>query len=178
MFSQKLWVLRQPTPVFLPGETHGQRSLVGYTPQSMGSWRVGHDWVTNTCTFHSQVPVKPGCAGGAWGCWGCTCFRTSLGGGRGGPVLWAPLPSSFFPKPCLTQHHVDGWREASVAPTACGSSWRLLPNAGHGFPQSPKCLAAAGQWLPRWQQVLRPPCSMKELLPLVSGPGGCGHPGV
>ena len=28
----------QPTPVFLPGEFHGQRSL-----QSMGSQRVGHD---------------------------------------------------------------------------------------------------------------------------------------
>ena len=23
----------QPTPVFLPGESHGQRSLVGYRPQ-------------------------------------------------------------------------------------------------------------------------------------------------
>ena len=23
----------QPTPVFSPGETHGQRSLVGYSPQ-------------------------------------------------------------------------------------------------------------------------------------------------
>ena len=23
---------RQPTPVFLPGELHGQRSLVGYSP--------------------------------------------------------------------------------------------------------------------------------------------------
>ena len=23
----------QPTPVFLPGESHGQRSLVGYGPQ-------------------------------------------------------------------------------------------------------------------------------------------------
>ena len=31
----------EPTPVFLPGESHGQRSLVGY-----GSWahRVRHDW--------------------------------------------------------------------------------------------------------------------------------------
>ena len=30
----------QPTPVFLPGKSHGQRSLVGYSP-----WggRVGHD---------------------------------------------------------------------------------------------------------------------------------------
>ena len=24
---------RQPTPVFLPGESHGQRSLEGYSPQ-------------------------------------------------------------------------------------------------------------------------------------------------
>ena len=24
---------RQPTPVFLPGKSHGQRSLVGYSPQ-------------------------------------------------------------------------------------------------------------------------------------------------
>ena len=24
----------QPTPVFLPGEPHGQRSLVGYSPES------------------------------------------------------------------------------------------------------------------------------------------------
>ena len=25
--------VRQPTPVFLPGESHGQRSLEGYSPQ-------------------------------------------------------------------------------------------------------------------------------------------------
>ena len=37
----------QPTPVFLPGESHGQRSLVGY----MRLHRVGHDWMTNTFTF-------------------------------------------------------------------------------------------------------------------------------
>ena len=45
-----LWVKKipgrrkwQPTPVFLPGESHGQRSLVVYSP--WGSQRVGHDWV-------------------------------------------------------------------------------------------------------------------------------------
>ena len=31
-----------PTPVFLPGEFHGQRSLVSYI-QSMGSQRIRHD---------------------------------------------------------------------------------------------------------------------------------------
>ena len=33
----------QPTPVFLPGESHGQRSLASMGSQSMGSQRVGHD---------------------------------------------------------------------------------------------------------------------------------------
>ena len=32
----------QPTPVFLPGESHGQRSLVGY--KSTEWHRGGHDW--------------------------------------------------------------------------------------------------------------------------------------
>ena len=31
----------QPTPVFLPGESHGWRSLVGCSPRG---YRVGHDW--------------------------------------------------------------------------------------------------------------------------------------
>ena len=36
----------QPTPVFLPGEFHRQRSLTGY---SLWGSRVGHDWANNTC---------------------------------------------------------------------------------------------------------------------------------
>ena len=35
----------QLTPVFSPGEFHGQRSLVGYN--SRGEKRVGHDWESN-----------------------------------------------------------------------------------------------------------------------------------
>ena len=38
----------QPTPVVLPEEFHGQRSLVGYIP--WGLQRVGNDWVTNAHT--------------------------------------------------------------------------------------------------------------------------------
>ena len=37
------------TPVFLPGEFHGQRSLAEYSPWCC---RVGHDCTTNTFTFH------------------------------------------------------------------------------------------------------------------------------
>ena len=40
-----LWSRKwQPTPVFLPGKSHEQRSLVGYSP--WGHKRVGHDLVT------------------------------------------------------------------------------------------------------------------------------------
>ena len=34
----------QPTPAFLPGKSHGQRSLVDYSP--WGSQRGRHDWPT------------------------------------------------------------------------------------------------------------------------------------
>ena len=46
-----LWVTKilwrrkwQPTPIFLPGKSHGQRSLVGYSP--CGCKRVGDDLAT------------------------------------------------------------------------------------------------------------------------------------
>ena len=45
----------QPTPVFLPGEFQGQRSLWGL--HSMGWPRVGPEWATNT--FHFQVNIYP-----------------------------------------------------------------------------------------------------------------------
>ena len=38
-----------PTPVLLPGKSHGQRSLVGCSP--CGRLRVGHDWVTSLSLF-------------------------------------------------------------------------------------------------------------------------------
>ena len=38
----------QPTPVFLPGKSHGQRSLVGYSPWGC---RVRHDWATSLSFF-------------------------------------------------------------------------------------------------------------------------------
>ena len=45
----------QPTSVFLPGEFHGQRCLVGYSPWSP---RVKHNWVTNTFTFSCGLMIK------------------------------------------------------------------------------------------------------------------------
>ena len=39
----------QPTPVFLPGKSHGQRSLAGYSPWSC---RVRHDLAIKPPTTH------------------------------------------------------------------------------------------------------------------------------
>ena len=38
----------QPTPVFLPGESHGQRSLVGYSP-----WCLKESDMMSTCAYNS-----------------------------------------------------------------------------------------------------------------------------
>ena len=46
----------QPTPVFLPGEFHGQRSLAG--SKWVGWQRVGHDWVTNACDCRPTAKYK------------------------------------------------------------------------------------------------------------------------
>ena len=43
-------------PVFLSGESHGQRSLVGYS--LWGSQRVRHDWATFTLEWKQFIYVK------------------------------------------------------------------------------------------------------------------------
>ena len=52
----------QPTPVFLPGKFHGQRSLASYS--SSGPKRVRHDWATkqqyqaHICVMASTLSIK------------------------------------------------------------------------------------------------------------------------
>ena len=57
---RKEWL---PTPVFMPGESHGQRSLVGYS-SCMGSQRVRHNWQSD---FHFLFILN----------WGFTFFKRS-----------------------------------------------------------------------------------------------------
>ena len=63
-----------PTPVLLPGKSHGQRSLVGCS--QWGRW-VGHDWATSLWLFTLCIgegngnPLQYSCLenprdGGAW----------------------------------------------------------------------------------------------------------------
>ena len=74
----------QPTPVLLPGESHGQRSLVGHSPWGH---RVRHDWATSlSCTGEGNGnPLQCSCLenprdGGAWwaAIYGVTQSRTRL----------------------------------------------------------------------------------------------------
>ena len=65
---RKAW---RPTPVSLPGESHGQRSVVGYSPWGH---RVRYDWVTNTHTQthrHIMFPILFLFKGGIVGCINC-----------------------------------------------------------------------------------------------------------
>ena len=53
--TKQVWSRKwQPTPVFLPGEPNGQRSLVGCTPRGRS---VRHDWETE----QSQFKVNSDC---------------------------------------------------------------------------------------------------------------------
>ena len=49
-----------PTPVFFPGEFHGQKSLVGY---SSWSCRIRHDWVTSSHSLYLTVCDPMDCTG-------------------------------------------------------------------------------------------------------------------
>ena len=52
----------QLTPVFLPGESHGQRSLAGYSPQGHTEWDTTEQLSTHrykeTGTFDEEVSLS------------------------------------------------------------------------------------------------------------------------
>ena len=51
--------LQQPTPVFLCGESHGQRSLVGYSPWGRKEWDTTEQ-LTHTQNSVTSVPYRGG----------------------------------------------------------------------------------------------------------------------
>jgi len=86
LIANDIWSWRRqwhPTPVLLPGKSHGWRSLVGFSP--WGRW-VGHDWVTSLSLFTFMhwrrkwqptpvfLPGESQGRGSLVGCclWGCT----------------------------------------------------------------------------------------------------------
>ena len=111
-FDSRVWkILRrrawQPTLVFLPGESHGQRNLVGYSPWGC---RVRHYSVTNTFTSlsyidfpDSSVGKEPTCNTGDPG--SIPVLERSAGEGIGYPLQysWASLVAQLVKSPPAMQ---------------------------------------------------------------------------
>ena len=79
----------QPTPVFLPGESHGHRSLAGYSP--WGHKRVHTTWWLNDNIITGSVLRRS-----EWGMmlplWADGVWRTRFLGQSAGVWGWAPCP--------------------------------------------------------------------------------------
>ena len=55
MYTQEWWRRKwRRTPIFLPGESHGQRSLAVYSSWSCKSWTCLGDWTTTTQEWSCQ----------------------------------------------------------------------------------------------------------------------------
>ena len=65
---------QQPTPVFLPGEFHGQRSLVGYSALGRKS-RTPLKWLsTYSCMSNRSCTLGQPGKGECWVCFSCQMF--------------------------------------------------------------------------------------------------------
>ena len=77
MLQRRKWL---PTPVFLPGNSHGQRSLESYSP---GLLRVGHDLMTKITRVSNNYLALGTCAEP----WDITLSKTDMNS----------CPKSFLP---------------------------------------------------------------------------------
>ena len=74
-FGKIPWRVWQPTPVFLPGESHAQRSLVGYSPQGSKELDIteGTEYTCSTKYELSRITMwkwfQPECGMISWHIW-------------------------------------------------------------------------------------------------------------
>ena len=62
---RRVW---QPPPVFLPGKSHGQRSLAGHSPWCSKSHTRLSNWTTETCVIYFTIKkIKSSCQ--KWWLW-------------------------------------------------------------------------------------------------------------
>ena len=91
----------QPTPVLLPREFRGQRSLVGCCPWGH---RVRHDWSNLACMHEC-------CSMSSSNCYFLTCIQISQ---EAGQVVWYSHPFQNFPQ-FMVIHTVKGFGIANKA---------------------------------------------------------------
>ena len=136
----------QPTPVFLPGEFYGQRSLVSYSPR--GHKRVRHDWATNTFTFTHTTPptlhlhsvTRDICLSCVLSHFSCICLcnprdyiacQAPLSMGFSRQEYWSGLPCpppGGLPDPGIkpTSLSLLHWQGGSLPLDPLGKPWWLL----------------------------------------------------
>ena len=109
----------QPTPVFLPGESHGQRSLAGYSPwghtesdtteatKQQQQWSV---WMSGISEWLSWVGLAHGLSGGCRQAVSCSSSPRALGW----RLLFQPQSHGYWPQSDLKERKVE--RKTGNAP--------------------------------------------------------------
>ena len=144
-----------PTPVLLPGKSHGRRSLVGCSPWSR-SLRVEHDLSDFTFTFHFHALEKEMATHSSVLAWRLPGIAEpgglpSMGSQKVGHD-WSKLIAAVVTKSCPTLLQPHGVYIAHEAPLSMRFSrqnyWRRLPFPSSGdFPHpgiEPTCPALTG----------------------------------
>ena len=125
----------QPTPVFLPGESHGRRSLVGYSPQSHKEsdtterlhfhFKVGRSWCTTSLYFSLGT-------NGKW-CQSTCPYKRYKRRGLNSWVRKTPWRRKWHPTPVFLPGKLHGQR--SLASTVHGLA--ELDTTEHGCTHKP-----------------------------------------
>ena len=115
------------TPVFLPGESHGQRNLVGYSP--WGWKRVRRNLVTEQGATEQDQPTSVDFWGEVWfGAWLCICANKPLT-----QLLFVLLVSRSVMPDSLRPHGLQHARLSCPSPSpgassnSCLQSWWCYP---------------------------------------------------
>ena len=152
----------QPTPVFLPGKSHGQRSLVGYSPGGHKELDAAEHWISKAVSVFCWLSM--------WGVYAPCC-------GLGAQLLLSQELQSCRDPLCWAFSLCEFLACLSSVPTS-GGTCHLRREGGRererGTPSSPSRLSQASpESRPSWTHthpVWHLPCSPLTLLVLISLP--------
>ena len=102
----------QPTPVFLPGEFHGQRGLAGYSPWGHKELDMTEQLSQHVCVCvgfpgSSVVKNRPANTGGARDAGSMPGSKRSPGEGNGNPLQYSCLENPMDREAWWTRVHGD-----------------------------------------------------------------------